>query len=472
MIPFAYFVKEYLNKSKEGSLSLADLMLVYHDWSGKPIDLNSFFTMLKKTIGLPTQGGDINSPEKIIWTGWNLISTLGHTGIKGEEKSVLALAQSRGFDGCPVCMQLVIGKAIMTECGHKFCAPCIKNLKEYALTLNNFQCPLCRYPTKQTISASLIYKDIKQFNCPGNSCSAIDMNLGEFEDHIWFRCNSRKIQCECGEQILALNWAAHEKTFHPPLRCQCGVDIYIQRKHTCKYTNITCEKCGKIVIQKDLSHHVQTSCGSAAECKCCGLPGTVENIKIHQVECTVQNCKSCDEIFRVDKLGQHQLLCPQRKFECMIEGCTQKMSFDALKTHFITDHPVLINTGIYGTKKNALYLLMDTKSLPCIGIQIEETEEDIKFSYIGWDTRYDEWIPKSSPRILSLENNVDQLLSSRPWSIFPKIFINGGLGSIIKNDLLSHKDVELLCHLEQNYKEYMRTHSVEEEEKEEKVYCE
>ena len=468
MIPFAYFVKTHLNKSGKDShtLSLADLMLVYQDWSEKPLDSMRFFIMLKKILGLPTQGGDTSPPEKIIWTGWNLTSTLGHSGIKGEDKSVLELAQKRGFDGCPVCMQLVIEKAIITECGHKFCSQCIKNLKKYAMTLHSFECPLCRNPTKKIISSSLIYKDIKQFNCPGQHCSAIDMELAEFEDHIWFRCNSRKIQCECEKQILAVNWAAHQKT-HPPLQCRCGENIYMKRKHTCKYTNITCEKCNQIVIQKDLSQHLQTSCGLAAECKCCGLPGTIENIKTHQVECTVQNCKSCDEIFRVDKLDQHQRICPQRAFECMIEGCTEKMPFDALKTHFITDHPVLIDTGVYGRKKNSLYLLIDTKSYPCIGRKIDVTEEDIKFSYIGWDTRYDEWIPKSSPRIRSLEHNVDQLLSSRPWTIFPKIFILGGLGSLIKNDLLSHKDVELLCHLEQNYKEYIRTHSEEEEEEEE-----
>ena len=122
-----------------------------------------------------------------------------------------------------------------------------------------------------------------------------------------------------------------------------------------------------------------------------------------------------------------------------------------------------------------MYLLIDTKSLPCIGRKIDETEEEIKFNYIGWSTRYDEWVPKSSDRILSLENNVDNLLSSRPWTIFPKIFTAGGLGLLIKNNLLSHKDVELLCYLEQTYKAHMRRGAEEWEEAEEleekNVYC-
>ena len=61
------------------------------------------------------------------------------------------------------------------------------------------------------------------------------------------------------------------------------------------------------------------------------------------------------------------------------------------------------------------------------------------------------------------------ILSSRPWTIFPKIFTKGGLGLLIKNNLLSHKDVELLCFLEQTYKKYVRTDS-EDSEEEKNVY--
>ena len=470
MPPFDYFIKVHLEK-KDGecspNLTLVALMLAYENWSGTSIEsTTTFFTMLKKRLGPPIQGDETSPPGKIMWRGWRLISAIvpSHPGIKGEEKSVLALAHQRGFDGCPICMQLVIGKSIVTECGHKFCSPCIQTLKENALTLHTFQCPLCRNLTKQTISSFLIYRDIKQFNCPGKHCAFTDMDLVEFEEHIWFHCNSRKIQCECGELILALNWTAHEKNLHPPRQCQCGKDIYMKRKHTCKYANIVCEKCEKVVTQKDLPRHLQTSCSWAAECKCCGLPGTIDDIKKHQAECRVENCQSCDEIFRADKLGPHQRLCPKRDFECVVEGCTEKMPFDALITHFVTVHPVLIDTGIYCKQKNSLYLVMDTKSLPCIGKKIDETEEDVKFRYIGWNIRYDEWIPKSSPRVRSLKNNIDHLLSSRPWTIFPKIFVNGGLGALIKNNLLSHNDVELLCRLEQNYKEHISTQSEDSEE--------
>jgi len=227
-------------------------------------------------------------------------------------------------------------------------------------------------------------------------------------------------------------------------------------------TNIKCEKCDTMVVQKNLSRHLETECGFSQECTCCGIPGTVEDIELHQKECELSNCIFCDEIFRIDKLPPHQLICPQRHFECVVEGCTEKMSFDALKTHFTTDHPVLTDTGIFSAKKSVLFLVEDPKRLSCIGRAIDETNDMIKFSYIGWNRKYDEWISKSSPRYSSLEDNIDEILSTLPWSIFPKIFINGGLGSMIKNDLLSHKDVELLCLLEQTYK---KLHVDKEEEK-------
>jgi len=224
-----------------------------------------------------------------------------------------------------------------------------------------------------------------------------------------------------------------------------------------------------MVIQKNLSRHLQTTCELSQECKCCGLPGTVEAIKLHQKECKILNCIFCDEIIRIDKLPSHQLICPQRHFECVVEGCTEKMSFDELKTHFTTGHPVLTDTGIFSAKKSALFLVLDFKQLPCIGRKIAEKDDMIKFSYIGWDRKYDEWIFKSSSRYSSLEDNIDKILSTLSWSIFPKIFIKGGLGSLIKNDLLSHKDVELLCRLEQTYKNLPMVKE-EEEEKNNCVY--
>ncbi len=472
--PFAQFILKHVKKDENGSkqLSLAGLMIVYQTWSKTPLKLEGLFDLLTIHLGHPTQGDKTSPPGKIFWTGWQLAVALlpppllSHTGIKGEEKSVLNLAQQRGFDKCPVCLQLIMGRAIITECGHKFCPDCIRDLKKYAPLASEFECPLCRTPTKKLISASLIYRNIKQFNCPAQSCFSIDMNLDEFENHIWFLCNSRKIQCKCGQIILASAWSAHEKSVHyPPLLCPCGEYLYINRNHSCQYTKIKCKKCNKLVTQNDLNRHLQTTCNLAKECKCCGLPGTIEAVTLHQEECTISNCIFCDEIFRIDKLPSHHSVCSQRPFKCVVEGCTKKMSFDDLKTHFTTDHPVLADTGIFTAKKNSLFLLRDAQASPCIGRKIDETDDMIKFTYIGWNIKYDEWIPKSSSRFHSLEDNIDKILSDLSYSIFPRIFIKGGLGSLIKNDLLSHKDVELLCFLEQTYK---NLNIIDEEEKN---YC-
>ncbi len=201
--PFTQFINEYLEKDEKKShkLSLASLMILYEIWSKTPLDDSpTFFTMLEKHLGPPAQGTETSSPGKVVWKGWKRRSSLhqsplGHSGIKGEEISVLGLAQQRGFDRCPVCMKLVIKKTIVTECGHKFCSQCVQDLKDHSLTPHSFQCPLCRKLTKNFISSSLIYRNIKQFNCPGSRCSVIDMDLDEFETHIWFNCNSRKIEC-------------------------------------------------------------------------------------------------------------------------------------------------------------------------------------------------------------------------------------------------------------------------------------
>ena len=132
------------------------------------------------------------------------------------------------------------------------------------------------------------------------------------------------------------------------------------------------------------------------------------------------------------------------------------MSFSELKKHIVTAHPVLVDTGIYSGKTPALYIVRDTKASLCIGMKLNETEADIQIRYLGWDVCYDEWIPRGSSRILSLEDNLDCLLESYPPTIFPRIFKKGGLGALIKNDRLSHKDVELLCYLEKTYKESER----------------
>ena len=126
--PFTQFIFKHVEKDEKGSqqLSLAGLMIVYKTWSKTPMKLNELFDLLAIHLGPPTQGDRTSPPGKAVWTGWQLTSLppslLSHTGLKGEEKSVLSLAQQRGFDKCPVCLQLIMGQAIITECGHKFCS--------------------------------------------------------------------------------------------------------------------------------------------------------------------------------------------------------------------------------------------------------------------------------------------------------------------------------------------------------------
>ena len=50
------------------------------------------------------------------------METKDNSDLEGDEDSITRIAQQRGFDKCPICWVLVIAKAIVTECGHKFCA--------------------------------------------------------------------------------------------------------------------------------------------------------------------------------------------------------------------------------------------------------------------------------------------------------------------------------------------------------------
>ena len=94
------------------------------------------------------------------------------------------------------------------------------------------------------------------------------MELDEFENHIWFECNSRQIQCECGEKVGAAEWMGHEQTVHAPLpRCECGEALHLKRVHTCNYSTIECKNCRDKVTQKDLGNHLYMACPYAAECK-------------------------------------------------------------------------------------------------------------------------------------------------------------------------------------------------------------
>ena len=170
---FIHFINQNFKKDLESSqpLSLAGLILLYQQpWAkNSRLDSAPFFPLIQKTWGEPDQGDETSPPEKVIWRGWRKIPTLGHTGIRGEETSVLGLAQQRGFDKCPVCRNLVVKNAMVTDCGHKFCLSCIRDLKTHSATRISFRCPLCRNPTKQVIASAIIYRNVKQFNCPGHT---------------------------------------------------------------------------------------------------------------------------------------------------------------------------------------------------------------------------------------------------------------------------------------------------------------
>lgn len=121
--------------------------------------------------------------------------------------------------------------------------------------------------------------------------------------------------------------------------------------------------------------------------------------------------------------------------------------------------PFFVDTGLYGAPGDRLYIVVDTLQEPCLAT-VTKTRDDqqatggrwLHFSYVGWPSRWDEWIESGSDRISSLsENKVNELVSSP--HLFPHVFKSAAFGNVgLKYDILdglySENDVRSLIVLQ------------------------
>lgn len=398
-----------------------------------------------KTDDTPTALFEDNNMEEIK-------ATSVAEGVEGEENSVTRLAQQRGFDKCPICLTLVIADSVVTECAHKFCAPCLTTLSAQSFT---FTCPSCRTQclTVKTIRAKKIYREIKQFTCPAPECPPeVVMTLDEFEQHIRKECPSRLIKCDCGSLVKGSLYADHQLSAHPKTRCNaCNEDVFTGLVHLCPKDEIDCVQCCETVSRQSLAEHMEACPQRKIKCKTCGLPGPQNVIRPHQSACVIESCRFCGRRFRSDKLLQH--FCHSAPVACPIFGCTFQSHYQMIG-HHLASHPELYDTGIFSETTPTLYVITDEEPSDDVwfGQKLEDYGSTIMVRVFGQlPLSRDIVIAKTSPRLSLLETDPLNFSSGTLNRLFSDISpLN--ICSLFTQGLFTHKESEIVAHLERQYK--------------------
>ena len=371
-------------------------------------------------------------------------------GLEGDEDSVTLVAQKRGFDKCPVCWTLVIKDAVLTECAHKFCKPCLATLSAQSFS---FVCPSCRTMclTVKTIPAKKVYREIKQFTCP--ECPSAVMTLEEFDDHIRRECSCRLLKCGCGTLVQSALYDHHVHTVHPQTRCDaCSEEVSTGLSHLCPEESLKCVNCHHLVRRRSLKAHLlecpfrQTKCGS------CGLPGTLDFIVQHQTGCILELCPYCTRLFRKDKLLRHS--CHSKPVSCPIRECSFKGHYAVLGRH-MASHPALYDTGIFSKTEPSIYVVADETNPAEVQFaqKIADYSDGILVNYFGLGLHSTEIISKESPRVSLLDKA--RTLHYSPASLyrlFSDISPSSNMRTLFTKGLLTHKEAEIISQLEIQYK--------------------
>jgi len=372
-------------------------------------------------------------------------------GLEGDDDSVTLLAQHRGFDKCPVCWTLVVKDAILTECAHKFCEPCLTTLSAHSFS---FSCPSCRTMclTVKTIPADKVYREIKQFTCPSEECNSEIMTLKEFDDHIRRRCPSRLIKCACGTLIKGSQYAHHQRTVHPKTLCtSCGEEIFEKLAHLCLDEMVTCVNCQHPVQRRNLNVHLAECPLRPTKCKSCGLSGPLNVISQHQNKCTLELCPYCTRLFRADKLLHHS--CQAKPVSCPLDECSFKGHYGNLGRHMVT-HPQLADTGIFFETDPTIYVVSDEKNPTEVRFarKITDYPNRILVNYFGLGFNSNEFLLKDSPRLSLLTEVLPSQYSPASLHHLFTDCTSNNIQSLFTQGLLTHKEGEIISKLEIQYK--------------------
>ena len=370
-------------------------------------------------------------------------------GLEGDENSVTLVAQQRGFDKCPVCWTLVVKDAVLTECAHKFCEPCLSTLSAQSFS---FLCPSCRTMclTVKTIHAKKVYREIKQFTCP--ECPSAVMTLEEFDEHIRRKCPRRLIKCDCGTLIEGALYGRHRHIVHPKIRCDaCSEEVFTGLYHLCPEESLNCGNCGHLVRRRSLKEHLLVCPSRQTKCSSCGLPGTLDVIGQHQTRCILELCPYCTRLFRKDKLLQHP--CHSKPISCPIRECSFKGHYGALG-HHMASHPALYDTGIFSKTAPTIYVVADENNPTEVRFarKIADYSNGMLVNYFGLGLHSTEIIPKQSFRATLLDKALTSQYSHTSLNRLFSDLSPSNMQTLFTKGLLTHKEAEIISKLEIQYK--------------------
>ena len=362
-----------------------------------------------------------------------------HLGIEADPDSVLPLAQARGFDRCPVCLHLVVKNAVLTECAHRFCSPCLNQVADESFA---FTCPTCRHLclSIKNMRCRTVYRDVKQFSCAGAGCTATDLTLSEFEHHIWRECPARSICCPvCDVLILAGTIGQHE--------CS-SADRAVKQP----VSAVCCPACASEMPRSELpSHHAECPDRMVA-CEKCGQTVRFSSATEHEHQCRVQRCQYCHALFRSDKFRQHE--CRSRELTCPVPSCRFRGKLEELKGHLDT-HPLLADTGVYYRTDCSLLVVLSEAGEYQIARKISEHDDSIVLSVFGHGTKWTATVSKRSGVVFSLHKlklGAGTLLGSKVLRELFEDETPGSVRSVLECGDVSHDEAEILCEMERKWR--------------------
>ena len=247
----------------------------------------------------------------------------------------LEYARQIGFDKCPIFLELSILTSVVTKCGHKFCEYCLDTHIDGS---DVYRCPTCKGECLEYTKLSDIHREEKIFTCPIPQCEHEAMNIFDVDEHITILCDYRIVECKCGDQVTAFELAEHEES-HTTTCVHCNERIsYDINHHECPYTMITCYRCKDEVMKVDLKFHNVECRRRIITCEVCGKQGLYDRITFHVNNCSLMECKYCDDIFTEENGKSHEFECVGQKVTCPARKCDHVCSLKRLGDHIQEMH--------------------------------------------------------------------------------------------------------------------------------------
>ncbi|XP_062508323.1 TNF receptor-associated factor 6-like [Corticium candelabrum] len=314
-------------------------------------------------------------------------------------------AEERGFDAvfvetvanrflCPICF-LVLREPKLTECGHHFCANCFVDLPNAPVEVpapgdeSYISCPSCR--TRLTKSEIFSNNALKR--------EILDLMI---------KCDRHEKGCEWVGELRYRE--SHEKE--------------------CEYVEETCaNKCGEMVIRKEMKNHKERLCGRRATgCDYCSATMEWMDLAAHHLTCLLYPVfciYSCGQILARGQMEDHtgrQGNCPNSILSCDFRdnGCQFEGKRHELLMHIesnTANHLSLIAMELRTTK---LKLENTEQKLEKTEQKLEKTEQKLeKTEQKLENTSTEQKLAGTESRLSEVESQLCEELIRRKYSLPP-----------------------------------------------------